>query len=225
MKKIIFSLSCVALCLTALAQNYTLTPSKSLVYSIPADMNYADYQINIVNQKSTKLSVSWHLDQNSFLKGWDYSLCDYGTCFTGIPIQHKMDTINIGGSGFLKISMSPQGIDGTGEVRLLLFETGNPTVMDTLVYRITASAFIGVKEVSASTFLVYPNPANEFIYIKSGMHTAQQFSLYTLDGREVKSVLPDAGGRMDLSGVPPGNYFILMMDEQRRTFRQALIRN
>ena len=88
-------------------------------------------------------------------------------------MQHKMDTINIGGSGFLKINLSPQGIGGTGEVRMLLYETGNPTVADTLVYHITATSSTAVSEQNTSAFLVYPNPAGDFIYIQAGIHSIQ----------------------------------------------------
>lgn len=207
------------------AQNYSFFPTNKYVETLDINCGYTDFQVNIVNHKSTKLSMTWYLDTNSFLKAWDYSLCDFGNCFVGIPSGHQMDSISIGSSGFLKLNFSPQGIAGKGLVRMIIYETSNPSVKDTVLFSFNVGTLAGVKDINNPTFNIYPNPTNTYANIIFDQSKISQVVLYSLDGREAMKVQPNINGTIDVNALPVGTYIITILDKQNKSYRQTLIKN
>lgn len=207
------------------AQNYSFSPTNKYVETLDINCGYTDFQVNIVNHKSTKLSMTWYLDTNSFLKAWDYSLCDFGNCFVGIPSGHQMDSISIGSSGFLKLNFSPQGIAGKGLVRMIIYETSNPSVKDTVLFSFNVGTLAGVKDINNPTFNIYPNPTNTYANIIFDQSKISQVVLYSLDGREAMKVQPNINGTIDVNALPVGTYIITILDKQNKSYRQTLIKN
>jgi len=207
------------------AQNYSFSPTNKYIETLDINCGYTDFQVNIVNHKSTKLSMTWYLDTNSFLKAWDYSLCDFGNCFVGIPSGHQMDSISIGSSGFLKLNFSPQGIAGKGLVRMIIYETSNPSVKDTVLFSFNVVTLAGVKDISNPAFNIYPNPTNTYANIIFDQSKISQVVLYSLDGREAMKAQPSVSGNIDVSALPAGTYIVTLLDKQNRSYRQTLIKN
>ena len=123
----------------------------------------------------------------------------------------------------------------TDTVQLLIsaedFE-GNPRIMgeeiDMGCYEYQAP--IRIPEIEQDQdFLVYPNPAREYCFIKN--NTKANFSgqviLSDLSGREVLDRRIIIGhlssSRVSLSGIPQGMYILNIVSEQSRTIRKLLV--
>lgn len=64
---------------------------------------------------------------------------------------------------------------------------------------------------------VYPNPAGSFIQI-DGMEQGGKATLYSITGQQMLSVeLSSPKQKMDISGLAPGNYLLLLTDKNRQT--------
>ncbi len=207
------------------AQSYTFSPSNKYVETLDINCGYTDFQVDIVNHKSTKLSMTWYLDTNTFLKAWDYSLCDFGNCFVGIPSGHQMDSISIGSSGFLKLNFSPQGIAGKGEVRMIIYETSNPSVKDTILFSFNVAKLAGIKEIANAPFCIYPNPANTSVNLTFDPNKIAQIYIYSLEGKEAMKLQPNMSGIIDVSTLAAGTYIVSIIDKQNHSYRNTLIKN
>ena len=70
---------------------------------------------------------------------------------------------------------------------------------------ISVSEYLGVTDVEASQFAVYPNPANESIRI-SGIESETEVSIYNATGALVKVVNVNVDGNILISELPTGLY-------------------
>lgn len=80
--------------------------------------------------------------------------------------------------------------------------------------------FVGIENIPAPeerSFIVYPNPANDKLYIKRSADQSIQKSMYTiidLYGREVMKDVLNASESIDISGLSEGIYFIRITEGQ-----------
>lgn len=220
MKKIYIVL--VLACLisnTGIAQNYTISPSNTMDTTARCNF-YSTLEIFVNNETTNKLSLSWELLDNTLSSCWDYSLCDLGHCFTSIPKNGTMDSVDVSGYGFFKLTLDPINYQKNSVVKLLLFETDNPSVKDTVTFivdgcssGVACSLETGISEKNAANAIsVFPNPAMNTINIElSAEHTAGKIEIYNVIGKKVMDVpTVNKGGinTISLEKLSAGAYFI-----------------
>jgi hypothetical protein len=223
MKKYISVILPLFISIACFGQTYKFTPSTKYDLKIAADKNYSDYQIDIENRGSTKLSLTWELVKNTYPSAWDYSLCDYGTCFTVLPQSHTMDSIPIGGSGFMKMNLSPQSTAATGEVCMVIHETSDMVNRDTILFRFTAGALSIVEVKGPNTISLFPNPCTSRLNISSSIDlSGTTVSIHDLKGVEVLS-MPFTSA-IDTEGLKPGVYLLTMRTKEGLIQRERICR-
>ncbi len=73
---------------------------------------------------------------------------------------------------------------------------------------------------------IYPNPANDFIYLKhaASMDVETSVSLSTVSGKQVFAADVDAAVfRMDISSLPSGVYFLTMLQNNKRLTTEKVV--
>jgi hypothetical protein len=75
---------------------------------------------------------------------------------------------------------------------------------------------VGVNEnvkMENESFVVYPNPANERLYIRSNFNSTEKISFTIMDisGRTLAENILDTSGSVDLAGFSSGVYFIRLI--------------
>jgi hypothetical protein len=98
-----------------------------------------DYSAKIVNTTDGDLTIQWKLIENTLVKGWDYSICNYGQCLAGIPKSGTMKPIKKGEKGFLNLHLNPFHIKGRGTVKFKVYEKGKEDLSDTLTYTVSVN--------------------------------------------------------------------------------------
>jgi hypothetical protein len=81
-----------------------------------------------------------------------------------------------------------------------------------------------VKEISASSFQIYPNPASDYLIVEE-THSHNKLgylSIYRLDGRRLLMHDLRNGNRVPLSSIETGIYWIVVQDALVRTETQKL---
>lgn len=72
------------------------------------------------------------------------------------------------------------------------------------------SGILNAAEISIEQFKIYPNPANETCFIDNTGNLDGEISVYSLDGRLIRSLQPDLGysTTIELTNIPQGVYSI-----------------
>lgn len=114
-------------------KKFSIKPGSTITAEAKAD-KINNYEANMVNESDSSLEIEWKLLENTLMKGWDYSICNYGKCLAGIPVSGKMKTIKKGEKGFINLHVNPFKIKGVGKVSFYVYESGNESNGDTLTY-------------------------------------------------------------------------------------------
>jgi hypothetical protein len=212
---------------SARGQNYVISPDDTLIATAPYN-DLTIFDIFMQNTANNKISLSWTTISSNIPTGWDYSLCDLGTCYPGLPAGATMDSVNVGGQGFLGLNINPYALPGTATVRIYVYETGNQANGDTLTWIIN-SAPTNINEVTLESLVsIYPNPAIDMINI--GMTSTDRqiafVELYTITGKKLiqRSIAGGISEVMDISAYPAGVYFIRLISEDGAFADKKLIK-
>ena len=220
MKHIYIPAIMIMLCasLTSKAQqSFTISPDDTLAGTAAYDQ-LSIYDIYMENTTNKKVSLSWSVVSIDLPAGWDYALCDLGTCYVGIPSSGTMDSVDVGGMGFLGLNINPFNIPGSGKVRISVYETGT-SPGDTVTW-IISSAPAAINENSERRLEVYPNPATDLVSITGIESSDLTLQVFDMLGKEVPHAPSSQPGKIDVSALPPGAYFIrITVNEQTSVLR------
>ncbi|MBA3664497.1 MAG: T9SS type A sorting domain-containing protein [Bacteroidetes bacterium] len=207
------------------AQTYSISPAKTVTFSAPYN-NITINDIYMTNTGSTTLSITWELISINLPATWDYSMCDLGTCYTGIPAgPNTMNTATAGGANpFLGLNINPQAVAGTGTVVVRAYKTGSPSSADTLTWKITAGA-VGVEELTASKtgIKIYPNPVANSLNIEFGSTKVQEVTITDALGRTILKPITSTGNNtIDLSALQKGFYLVNIVTDEKVMFKRIV---
>lgn len=82
---------------------------------------------------------------------------------------------------------------------------------------------VGVEEHAAQQLNVYPNPAQETVYIESGSRTVSRVTLTDLQGRIVRQQAGTNISSVDISGLAPGNYLMQLEGENVSAVKKLIV--
>jgi len=126
-------------------------------------------------------------------------------------IQLPFDDANNDGYLSFKIKTLPSLVEGNAieNTASIYFDYNMPIVTNTAVT--TIQDFLSTSEFSESNFIVYPNPANEVIYVTNSdlTHKITSVVIYNILGQQVVMVTSsDNIGTVDVSSLASGNYLM-----------------
>ncbi|MDQ3190241.1 MAG: T9SS type A sorting domain-containing protein [Bacteroidota bacterium] len=169
------------------AQNYTISPSATMNIDLQLDQ-YNGTQVSFLNNLNRTLNLEWELISNDLVNGWDYSLCDYGTCHVGIPNSGVMDPVAEGDSGFVKMNLTPYQVDGTGQIKLIVFETGSTATPDTIIFNYNTLSTSIQNNSDLANITIFPNPTSETIFIEN-LNEPSTISLMDISGKTIHRII------------------------------------
>jgi hypothetical protein len=77
----------------------------------------------------------------------------------------------------------------------------------------------------SNEFSVFPNPANEVIYIKANQNKPIQVIIYNVLGAEVKKINTATNVQINIQDLKPGIYFVMLMDESKKQYVFKIIKD
>lgn len=195
---------------TSAKAQFSITPTDSLVAFIPADSVISLHNIDFPIETADSLQLTWRLIEEDVTEGWDYDLCDLGTCYDGVPGTADMMPAAPGAAGFLKMVLNPNAHEGRGFWHFWVYPTEDPDNFVNIYFDIIADADLSVEEsVSEGVAEVWrfgPNPTTNTLYIY-GKKLPQSVQLFSASGGLAYDLNPMS---LDVSGVKPGVYIIRM---------------
>jgi hypothetical protein len=194
-------------------QAFDYSPSQTL----HTELEYDTYSIVDIYMQTTDLSgitFAWETVENTIPEEWDYSLCDYTACFSGIPDDGIMTPIADaemadGTKGFLKITITPNEFFGTGNVKFYVYNQADETEGDTIEFTFSLTGGVGLEE-EVTGLSLYPNPASETLVLTNGSNVDLTYSVLDLSGKLISMgyVNADSKETVDVSALQPGIYFL-----------------
>jgi hypothetical protein len=148
--------------------SYTAIPSTQYSVSTSDLQDVTKFDIFLKNNTGEEINISWKKISLELPADWDYSMCDLGTCYAGIPDgDHTMSPVEKDSSGFLAPNIYPQGHVGAGKIVIYVWDKDNPLINDTLTWFITATAQAGVQVTKNEShkFTIFPNPSKSRIKV------------------------------------------------------------
>ena len=193
---------------SACAQTLTFLPSADYQGLVDWDM-YTEHYVYVGHDAVDSAYVSWRVIENTCPSGWDFQLCDWQHCYSGMPNTGNMNAIPSGGQGYLRLIVNPYLIPGEGIVHFWVFPTGDmDAYTDVYVHLGTP---LSVSEESRIPYVTATSESIRFHEITTG--TA---SLYNLCGQCVLTAPIAPQTCLDWSFLPQGMY-VLHAPELRTT--------
>ncbi|MDX2361326.1 MAG: T9SS type A sorting domain-containing protein [Crocinitomicaceae bacterium] len=160
MKQLYITLLSFGFGISAFAQGYTINPSNTMDENAPLNF-YTTTTINLVhdNLSTDSVEIYWEVVGNTMQAGWDYSWCAYLDCFGQNITSGTFDKFGPNQTAFFKVNLNPMSIVGAGQVKIRIFNTSTPGMVDTLTYNYNAILDIADIELGEKV-KVYPNPFN-----------------------------------------------------------------
>jgi hypothetical protein len=207
------------------AQTYSISPANSVTFTAPFN-NITIQDIYMINTGSSTLSITWETISVNLPTGWDYSMCDLGTCYPGIPAgPNTMNTATVGTADpFLGLNIYPYNISGTGTVTVRVYKTGSASMADTLNWIIKTNA-VGVEEISAaSPVKIYPNPASDKLNIQLPNAGNAEVNITDASGRIIFSPRVSAGNNsIDISALAQG-FYVININTPEKKFTKRIVK-
>ncbi len=117
----------------------------------------------------------------------------------------------------------------TGEsVENLLPGDYSVMVEDTFICMATQDFLIewitDIKIINENNYIIYPNPAEQYLYIKSNNSIADKIEIINLSGIIMKTIIPDSDNiKIDISGLEEGVYIIRFIEKDTEYSEKILL--
>jgi hypothetical protein len=214
--------------ITANSQTFIATPNDSVEGTFMVTDWASDY-IYLGNNSGSPLTMSFQTLTNTMTPaGWDVVLCTNDGCFPYVPSGGTLGTVANGDSAYLHVQCGFVGIAGTHEIRVRVFETGNPTNADTITFLYHALSAIGVEDHSSATDELaqnYPNPFSASTTIRYNLNDPNGKMVVTGVSGKVISEFPlnNAYGEITIGNMSPGIYFYALYSNDALISRRKMI--
>lgn len=207
------------------AQSFTITPSSTVSGSVP-QFGYLALEIDLNNVSSTPLRMEYELVSNSMPPSWSAVMCDYTSCFPYINSNRVMEPAPVGDHAFIKITVNPDSVLGSGTVVYDVWENGVPSSKQTITFNI--NAVVGVKDaLSGPKLEIYPNPVTDRLMVRMSEGSLEGvLRIYSLTGILVTEMplTTSALAEINIGDIAPGAYIILC-ETTEGTFTRKLIKS
>ena len=164
----------------------------------------------LTNPSGDTLHLKWRQLEMSLPDGWSIDLCDYGTCYTGVPANGVMNTVFDTIQPYLKLIVQPGTIPGTAWCWFRVQDADNSANFLDLYFSLFTPGITATTTPDPTAIKVFPNPARDFLVIDYRAAHAVPARLFEATGRTVwqKNIEPTSQNRIVTTDWPAGLYFL-----------------
>lgn len=191
--------------------------------------DWASDYIYLENTSGAPLTMSFQTISNTMTPaGWDVVLCTNDGCFPYVPSAGTLGTVANGDSAYLHVQCGFMGIAGTNQIRVRVYQTGNPSNCDTITFLYHAISTIGVDDHSSANNSLsqnFPNPFSGTTTINYSLNEPNGKLIVTdVSGKVVsETALNTATGQITIGNLTPGIYFYSLYSSDVMISRRKMI--
>jgi len=189
------------------AQSFSVEVADTTLYGMPGDYTfYGD--IDLFNNNGTGFNMGWERIEESVPAGWTTSNCDPHVCH-GVGVTSGTFILPTLPSG-MNTHFYPDGVAGSGYLKIKLWRTSNPADSTILTYYGVAGT-VSVDEIQASDIQVFPSPARQVLNVMfPGTGAPVEVAIVNTLGQRVAQHTLDTGlyHPLQVGGLEPGVYWV-----------------
>lgn len=205
-----FTLLIILFSTNGFAQNFHFEPTNTLVKTVSIS-GLSDLNINIIrNNTVDTLHLEYELISNTLPEEWYQGYCDNHGCWGSLPESGYMSPCYDDLNSFIKLSIDPDKIDGSGIVEYYVYEIGHYDDGLLMTFEIDTPGFVGLNELNNTNIEFYPNPASNYLNINSDTEIIQ-VDIFNLTGQLVYGDINNQS-RIDISHLQKGLYLVNIKD-------------
>ena len=195
--------------LPAAAQTFFAVPAPLLAQEVGPEQATECF-IYFENPSGDSLRLRWKTAGTSFPASWDIDLCDFGTCYTGIPGGGLMNTVSGATQPYLKLIVQPGSVAGSGWLWFRVYADGHPEDFEDVFFSLYTPGVTAIQEKPATAVRVFPNPTPTQFFLENNTAGSFDARIYnTLREQKWAGTLP-ANSRIsiDAAAWPTGMYWL-----------------
>ncbi|HCS18963.1 MAG TPA: hypothetical protein DIW47_00115 [Bacteroidetes bacterium] len=197
------------------AQNLAISPNDT-IERIGSMEDLETLTISLQNLTSSPLVLKWKKLSAAVPVDWEAAVCDNKICYTGLEDSGTMNAVDSSEWAFLLLHITSKVNYGTAVVRYMVWDEKDPMNTDTLTYILRVEAPFGTREADeATSLLLYPNPANDVLFIYTGRSEGFYYLITDVTGKCVDSGFSETKVHtLYLEGLKAGLYYLSLPDEK-----------
>lgn len=210
------------------AQTFSALPNDSVEGTFHVDDWASDY-IYIRNNSVAPVNLSYQTVSNTMTPaGWNVVLCTNSACYPYVPVNGNLGSVSNGDSAYFHVQCGFMGIAGTQQIRVRVYETGNPSNCDTITFLYHAMTTIGFADNDAEHHGLsqnYPNPFSETTTIDYDLSgETGELILSDVSGKVISVyALNSPNGQITIGGFLPGIYFYTLSNDSGIIARRTML--
>lgn len=224
MKKLYFLFLAVCLFSVSNIKAQSFAPeTSSLTTAAPVD-EYVTGTINILNASPDSIVLEWELIDKIAPAGWDYSYCDFNTCYTASAHDGTMAKIASGSNAFIKVNvMTPSA--SWSYFKFKIWDVASPTESDTIEFWFNGIASTLSKPAEAK-LSISPNPISQGSMLTiDHIPTQGKIMIVNSLGQQVYAGDAPQNGKLQLeANWSKGVYFIRISNGSMVESRKLIVR-
>jgi hypothetical protein len=209
--------------ISAFAQPFEASPANQSINYVSIG-EYVTSTIQFVNNADSGLVLQWDLLEKTTPAGWDYSYCDFNTCYDATYVHGVMDTIPAVGNGFIKVNVSTTN-ESWSYFKFQVSTLNNSEYIDTVEFWFNGINALNEFE-NDNDLMIFPNPVNsgEVITVipvepNSVIQIYNVFGELIWNEKTYQKFHP-----IKLSNFQPGSYFVRVDNDFHTYFTQLIVR-
>jgi hypothetical protein len=205
-------------------QSFNVVENDTMYISNLPLETYTSHYIHVHNSGAEEIQMAWEKVSVSVSQDWEYSLCDLGTCYIGVPNGAVVAQNLLADSlGFFGMNFTPHSA-GNGEVRVKIWDTALPQSPTYLTW-IFSTDIAGLQTEALPYIKIYPNPANAFLNIDLPNNgDLFSISIISLTGQLIYEIKKRPAGLIvcETSEIASGIYLLRIDSGQYLTTSQII---
>lgn len=193
------------------AQSFTIEPGESSTSVDPSEFDVAAYGF-VINNSSETTDFVWEREIITLTAGWETAVCDKNQChFWDVDTENF--TLAGGEQGTLDVHVYPFDNDGSAIVLVHVWAVSDPATVVTGSYYFNAA--VSVPERLTEAITLYPNPADELLFVKQGEEEqVERMEVYSLSGKMVLNERLMSNNAIEVSALPTGTYVARLFNNE-----------
>lgn len=147
-------------------QSFMATPEPVLTQTLEFNLANECY-IYFTNPSGDTLHLRWRLVESNLPDNWVADLCDYGTCYNGIPSNGLMNPVYDTIQPYLKLIVQPGENAGACWIWFRAYENGNQANYADVFFNLHTPGTLATQEPATPTVHIYPNPVSNNLKLEN----------------------------------------------------------
>lgn len=202
--KLLFTLLASLSISFAYSQSFSVETNDTSFTGLAIQYDFGGY-IDMNNLSGEAIDLKWERIENDLPSGWETSICDPTSCKPPEADSSEFSLPVSGVANHINIHFYPNNVEGIGTTRIRLEDPNNPQTFYILSFTGDTRP-LGLESETLSSLVMYPNPAQDFLYVKSSSNQSIQLELYNSTGQIIVSKVSIGNSEINLSQLPKGIY-------------------